>query len=211
MPWIATPSPGPTTRTTLYDGSSFRAPMVKDSEWWAAPTEPISYDPDRAKAFIADYGQPVEFTLLVLAGNQVIEDINRASARRTKPGQGPDRDRADLGSYVGRVIGGDFDAAGWIGGSFGDPDSMTFTVLQTGSYPTTASSVTRTWTPPEAARSEADNAKRHELYDQIQQMFREKVPFLVGAHGSIYLLAHDNVGGYGSSVYFPTRTAGFTG
>ncbi|MEZ5259131.1 MAG: ABC transporter substrate-binding protein [Ilumatobacteraceae bacterium] len=195
-----------------YDVSSF-SPMVKDSEWWVAPTEPISYDPDRAKALIADYGQPVEFTL--------VGPRRQPGDRGHQPGIGEYWNDAgvkaqieivpDLGSYVGRVIGGDFDAAGWIGGSFGDPDSMTFTVMHSTGSTNYGKFSDRTWTPPSkrpGPRPTTPSATSSTT--RSSRCSGRRFPSSSGPTARSICSPTTTWAATGAA-YFPTRTAGFTG
>lgn len=202
--------------TSAYQGQGYAdfswSPFVKDTPWWSPPAEPISFDADGARALLEEYGQPVEFTYLVLAGNQMTEDSSRATVEYWNE-LGVDAQIEivpDLNTYVGRVIGGDFDAAGWIGGSFGDPDAITYNLLHTGGTSNYGGFSSAAMDAAlEAGRIEDDPAARAEIYAEVQDLFRTEVPYLLASHGSIYVIAGDDVTGLGDSVFFPTRTAAF--
>ena len=108
--------------TSAYQGQSAAdyswSPFVKDADWWVAPETPLTFDQDATRALLDEYGQPVSFTYLVLAGNQTTEDVSRATVEYYNEA-GIDAEIEivpDLTTYVTRVITGDFDMAGWIGG-----------------------------------------------------------------------------------------------
>ena len=61
----------------------------------------------------------------------------------------------------------------------------------------------------EAGRVETDPAAQ-EIYAEVQQLFRTEVPFLVASHGSLYVIANEDVTGLGGTLAFPARTAAFT-
>lgn len=203
--------------TSAYQGQSYAdyswSPFVKDADWWVAPETPLTFDQDATRALLDEYGQPVSFTYLVLAGNQTTEDVSRATVEYYNEA-GIDAEIEivpDLTTYVTRVITGDFDMAGWIGGSFGDPDAITYNLLHSAgrsNYGKFASAEMDALL--EAGRVETDPAAREEIYAEVQQLFRTEVPFLVASHGSLYVIANEDVTGLGGTLAFPARTAAFT-
>jgi len=203
--------------TSAYQGQGYAdyawSPFVKGSTWWTAPKEPLKYDKTKAAALLADYGKPVEFTLLVLAGNQMVEDSTRATVEYwTELGMKVNVEIVpDLSTYVTRTIAGDFQAVGWIYGSFGDPDGVVYNSLHSGGSSNYGKySNPQVDTLVEQGRTEEDDTKRHAIYDQVQELFRNDVPYLQASHGSIFVIANDNVTGLGDSIFFPSRNVAFT-
>jgi ABC-type transport system substrate-binding protein len=194
-----------------YADASF-SPMVKDSEWWVAPETQPKFDPDGAKALLAEYGKPVKFTYLLLKGSQITEDQTRATIDYWKK-IGADVDLQiipDLGTYVASALAGDYDAMTWIGGSVGDPDTILYNMFHTGG----ATNYTKYSNPEvdkllDENRGSTDEAKRHEGYDRIQQILRQDEPVQIQSHGSLYVIASDKLTGFESSYFFPSRSVAF--
>ncbi len=202
---------------SAYQGQGYAdfswSPFVKDTEWWAAPETPIAFDPDASGALLDDYGQPVEFTYLLLAGNQTTEDVSRATVEYYNEA-GIDVEIeiiADLTTYVTKVITrrlrhgrvdrrivrrprrGDLQPA-----ALDRPEQLR-QVLQ----PRDGRLARRR---PHRDRSGGPEA----VYDDVQELFRAEVPYLMASHGSLYVIANDNVTGLGGTLALPARTAGFT-
>jgi peptide/nickel transport system substrate-binding protein len=199
--------------TSAYQGQGYGdasfSPFVKDSEWWAAPAAPVAFDPDAARALLDDYGQPVSFTLKLLAGSQEVEDSIAATIEYWRE-LGCDVELeivADLASYVTDVVLGNYDAVGWLGTSAGDPDSVVYNQFHTGGasnyekYSNAAVDAAL-----DTGRQSKDAAERLAAYTTVQQELRNDVPSLITSHGQIYIVASADVGGIVESYFFPSRT-----
>lgn len=100
---------------------------------------------------------------------------------------------------------------GWIGGSFGDPDFLLYNLLHTNGASNYGSfSNAEMDAALEEGRHSDDPAVRRAAYDRVQQLFRSEVPYIIGYHGSLYVIAGDEIGGLGNTVFFPSRFVGFT-
>ena len=185
------------------------SPFYKKSEWWVAPTTAAKYDPEGATALIKDYGKPVKITFKLLAGSQEIEDSVRATIGYWKDA-GIDCELVlipDLGTYIGDVLSGNYDALGFIGTSSGDPDAVTYNLFHTGgsgnygkySNPTVDAAL-------ETGRHSQDLAERKAAYATVQQELRKDIPVLFSSHGSIFIVAKPELKGIGESFFFPART-----
>ena len=199
--------------TKAYGGQNYAdyssSPFIKDSEWWAPPAEAPRYDVAKAKQLIADYGKPVKFTLLALKGSQELEDATRATIEYWKQA-GMDvqlQILADLSTYVTDVITGAYDAVGWIGGSIGDPDTITYALFHSG-----GSSNYMKYSNPavdaalDEARGSSDPAQRKKDYADVQQILRQDEPALITSHGRIYIVASKKLTGLDPDFFFPSRT-----
>ena len=196
-----------------YADASF-SPFVKDTEWWAAPAEPSSFDPDGARALLAEYGQPVGFTFKVLGGNQELEDYMRAIVEYWND-IGVDAELQlipDIGTYVTDIITGNYDMIAAVGGSTGDPDLLTYNLFHTGGATNYGG-----YTSPEmdAALEQGRHAdvdeERHAAYDTVQQIIRDDLPILFMWHGSLYHIGSPDVSGLDANFFFPVRTIAVAG
>jgi ABC-type transport system substrate-binding protein len=190
------------------------SPFVKDSLWWVAPTEPEKYDPDKAKALLDDYGQPVSFTLMLLKGSQDIEDSVRATIEYWND-LGMDVKLQivnDLATYVTAAVVHQFDAIGWVAGSTGDPDSVLYNAFHTGAaYNFMSYSNPDVDAALDAGRATPDEPTRRTAYDKVQQQLRIDQPVLITSHGQIYIVASDRLAFSAPSFFFPARTVTVTG
>ncbi len=199
--------------TEAYQGQGFAdasfSPFSKDSEWWAAPESIPTFDPDGARALLADYGQPVEITYKLLAGNQEIEDFVRASLGYWEE-VGVQVELIivpDLGTYIGDLLSGNYDVLGFLGGSTGDPDAVTYNLFHTnGSLNYGRYSNPQVDAALETGRRSQDDAERKAAYAAVQQQLRADLPVLITSHGSLYVIAKPGIGGLTASYFFPSRT-----
>jgi peptide/nickel transport system substrate-binding protein len=199
--------------TSAYQGQSYAdasySPFFTDSEWWVPPATPGSFDPEAAKALLADYGKPVKFTFKLLIGSQEVEDGVRATIDYWKE-VGVDAELQmvpDLGTYVGDVVSGNYDAVGWIAGSSGDPDSVLYNLLHTGG----ASNYGKYSNPKmdellDRGRSSNDEAERKQIYADVQAIFREDEPIAISSHGQIFIVSSPDITGLDPDYFFPSRT-----
>jgi peptide/nickel transport system substrate-binding protein len=199
--------------SAAYQGQSFAeasySPFFTDSEWWVPPTTPGSYDPEAAKALLADYGKPVKFTFKLLVGSQEIEDAVRATIDYWKEiGIEAELQMVpDLGTYVADVVTGNYDAVGWIAGSTGDPDTVLYNLLHSGG----ASNYGKYSNPAmdellDRGRSSNDDAERKQIYADVQALFREDEPISISSHGQIFIVSSPDITGLDPDYFFPSRT-----
>jgi peptide/nickel transport system substrate-binding protein len=184
-------------------------PFPRDSEWWVEPETELRYDPDEATRLLADYGQPVQLVLKLLAGSQEIEDSVRATIGYWND-LGMDVELQlvpDLGTYITDVLTGNYDLLGFIGGSTGDPDTVVYNLLHTGgalnygkySNPEMDAAL-------EAGRRSNVPAERAEAYATVQQLVRRDLPLFFTSHGQIYIVASEKVAPLEPSFFFPSST-----
>jgi peptide/nickel transport system substrate-binding protein len=197
----------------LYSEASF-SPLWTTSPYWVEPDPRPTYDPDGAKALIADYGQPVKITYKLLVGSQEIEDAVRASLEYWSDA-GIDVTLEiipDLGTYIGALLSGDYDVLGFIGSSSGDPDTVFYNLLHSG-----GSGNYGKYSNPEMdaalelGRQSNDDAERKEAYATVQRIFREDLPISVSSHGQIYIITSPRVAPVEDSFFFPSRSIRLAG
>ena len=189
------------------------SPFVKDSEWWVAPETQPSFDPDGARALLAEYGQPVSLTFKLLGGNQELEDYMRAIVEYWND-IGVDAELQlipDIGTYVTDIITGNYDVIGAVGLSVGDPDLLTYNLFHTGGSTNYGqySSAEMDAALEDGRHSNVD-ADRHAAYDTVQQIVRQDLPILFMWHGSLYHIGHPNLIGLEPTAFFPVRTIALT-
>ena len=192
----------------LYADASF-SPLFTNSPYWVPPDTRPSFDPDAARALLADYGQPVKFTFKLLLGSQEIEDAVRASVEYwNEVGMEVELEIVpDLGTYIQDVLTGNFDVLGFIGGSSGDPDTVFYNLFHTGG----ANNYGKYSNPDmdaalETGRRSNDDAERKEAYATVQRIFREDLPISISSHGQIYIVTSATVAPVDSAFFFPSAT-----
>src|SRR5204863_9130377 len=155
-----------------------------------------SFDPEAAKALLADYGQPVKFTFKLLKGSQEIEDSQRAIVEYWND-LGADVSLeivADLTTYVTAAITGNYQAIGVVAGSLGDPDSVLYEYFHTGgSYNFMKYSSPVVDEALDDGRHTDDAATRQAAYATVQQELRKDQPGLIESHGQIYIVATNDL------------------
>ncbi len=196
-----------------YQGQGFAdasfSPFFKESEWWVAPETTPKFDPEGAKALLAEYGEPIDITFKLLAGTQEFEDAVRATLGYWEE-VGIKAELIlvpDLGTYIGDVLSGNYDILGFIGTSSGDPDFVTYNLFHTGgsgnyggySNPTVDAAL-------DVGRQSNDDAERKAAYATVQQELRRDLPVQISSHGQIYIIAKPEVQGVTESYFFPSRT-----
>jgi peptide/nickel transport system substrate-binding protein len=191
-----------------YADASF-SPLWTTSPYWVEPETRPTYDPEGAKALIADYGPPVQLTFKLLVGSQEIEDAVRASLEYWGDA-GIDVTLEiipDLGTYIGDLITGNYDVLGFIGGSSGDPDTVLYNLLHSG-----GSGNYGKYSNPEMdaalqlGRQSNDDAERKEAYATVQRIFREDLPINISSHGQIFIVTSPEVAPVEASFFFPSRS-----
>ena len=196
-----------------YQGQGFAdssfSPLFTNSPYWVPPDVQPSFDPDGAKALIADYGQPVKFTFKLLLGSQEIEDAVRASIEYWNDA-GMDVELQivpDLGTYITDVLTGNYDMLGFVGSSSGDPDTVFYNLLHTGGASNYGKySNLEMDAALELGRQSNDDAERKQAYATVQQLFRADLPIAVSSHGQIYIVASADVAPVEPAFFFPSST-----
>ena len=193
-----------------YDTES-GTPISMTSRWYSAPATANKFDPEGAKALLADYGKPVKFTIELLQGSQSTVDALAAIVDYWKQVgiEATVKMVPDLTTYVVSVITGAYDAVAWLAGEGSDPDSSLYAMLHTGG-PSNYS----VFSNPDMdaaldeGRSAPDEATRMAAYAKAQDLFHSQMPYIVLTHGQVRILATKDVTGLTQAAFFPSRTAG---
>jgi peptide/nickel transport system substrate-binding protein len=184
-------------------------PFPKDNKWWLAPDQEPKFDPEGAKALLAEYGKPVSFTYSVIGTPQSVVDQLKATVQMWQD-VGIDAKLQvvpDVVQLVTNVVLGNYDMASWAGAVTFDPDPMTYNFFHTG-----ASRNYQKSSDPEMdaaldqGRTSNDPAVRKQAYDTFQKRFRETMPILISSFGRIYIAGNKNLTGLDPIAFFPSRT-----
>ncbi|HEY8531659.1 MAG TPA: ABC transporter substrate-binding protein [Limnochorda sp.] len=167
----------------LYQGEAVLAvgPFSPVTPYVNEALEPIPYDPQKAKALLAEAGWKPNQTLeiLVPTGN-VLRERTGAIILSNLHAVGVQAriQRLDFPSLLARVFADDYDLAlaGWTD-TF-DPDHVSSTFQTGGQYNLANFSDPEVDALIEAAGAERDPAKRKVLYDELQVVLQEKVPVI---------------------------------
>jgi len=198
---------------SAYQGQGYAdasySPLLRTSEFWLPVEGTPTYDPERAKQLLKEYGKPVKFTFRLLKGSQLIEDAVRATIEFWNDlGMDVTLELSnDLSSYVVATVTGGYDAVGWLGGSLGDPDSVfynTFHSTGAGNYMRYSNQAVDA--ALDEARSNPDPAARKAAYEVVQAELRKDQPVLISSHGQIYIVASAKVAGLDPVFFFPSRS-----
>lgn len=165
----------------LYQGEAVLAvgPFSPVTPYVHEELEPIPYDPQKAKALLAEAGWKPGQTLelLVPTGNVQRERTGTIiQANLQAVGVQARIQRLDFPSLLARVFADDFDLAlvGWTD-TF-DPDHVSSTFQTGGQYNLGNFSDPEVDQLIEEAGAERDPARRKILYDQLQVVLQEKAP-----------------------------------
>lgn len=173
---------------SVYEGYGVRATCPMSSQVWGANKDlkPYTYDPEKAKALLAEAGYPdglPEKILLVTNDNrQRIDTFEIMKNQLAEVGIEAEitvRDMATLASFVP----GDYELfiAGW-GTTTGDPEMGLYQTFNSDSG--TANSARIQFRDPEVnalleqGRAEADNDARYDIYQKAQELIWDACPWI---------------------------------
>lgn len=161
-------------------------PIVEDSPWYDKElAQGWNYDPERSKALLAQAGYPNGFETTLLAAAQYAMHKDTAEVVQqhlAAVGVQSDLRLTDWATRVSRGTSGQYDIA-ILGGSASnnDPDGLS-ALLDTSGGPTLGTSfglkAPRTNAAFARGRAEFDQAKRVEIYKEMQRAALEEVPMV---------------------------------
>lgn len=172
------------------------------------------YDPAKAKELLAEAGYPDGFSTTLWAmpvsrpynpnGKKVAEIMQ---ANLADVGIDAAITSYDWGTYLDKTDMGEHDMAllGWTGDN-GDPDNFLWVLLSAPAAVKPAGNIAF-WKNEEftsmikEAKETADQAKRTELYEKAQVIFKEEAPWVTIAHSLVVEPMKENVMGF---VLYPT-------
>ncbi len=170
--------------------------------------EPYPYDPEKAKALLAEAGvESLETDIWYMPVQRPYNpDAKKIAelvqADLAKLGITAELKTFEWGEYRKRLQAGEHQMGqlGWTGDN-GDPDNFMGVLLSCGSAREGGQNVAK-WCNEEftklldEARQTADQAKRTELYMQAQVIFHEEAPWFPIAHSVVYMPMSTKVSGY---------------
>jgi peptide/nickel transport system substrate-binding protein len=190
----------------------------KDSPWYAAPAQPLRYDPDEARrlvaAYEADTGQRLSFTYRTVASSQTLSDSGRALVKAWQD-VGMDataKPEPDTNTLVLSMVFRQYQAAGLVAVYAFDPDTTVYDLYHSGrTLNLSGYSSAEMDALLETGRTSSDAAVRKDTYDKVQQLARADVPLIHLSFGTIFVIAERKVTGVEPSGYFPAKTVGLAG
>lgn len=176
--------------------------------------EAYPYDPEKAKALLAEAGYADGFTTELWAmpvarpynpNARKIAEIMQAQL--AKVGVEAEIVSYEWGTYLDKTDSGEHQAAmlGWTGDN-GDPDNFLWVLLSEPAATPPAGNIAF-WKNAEftdlirEAKETADQAVRTELYREAQEVFHEEAPWVTIAHSVVTVPAKDSVQDF---VLYPT-------
>lgn len=198
------------TFATLGAGS----PFPRTSRWFLPPDVEPTYDPEGAKALLAEYAQPVSFTYKSFATPQnVVDGIKANIDYWQKVGIDVKLEIVpDATQLVTDIVLGNYDLASWAHPVSDEPDAMLYEYYHSGG----ARNYGRYSNPAldavlEKGRSSNDPAERKAAYDEAQRIIRQDTPVLLSSFGSIYVAGRKDLTGMKTIGFFPSRSIGVQG
>ncbi len=183
---------------TLYNGlwKPAKDPYGPGSWIKCANTRLPTYDPEKAKSLLRDYGKPVAFRLTVTATprgraiGQIFQEFWRAV------GINAELNQVDQTTLVTKAFTREFDITPWRIIDLADPDPQMYANFKTGS-PVNLSG----YSDPEVdkllddARASGDPTKRSEMYCTIAQRINEQVQWFWTLENNYFALAKPELKG----------------
>ncbi|TKC78197.1 ABC transporter substrate-binding protein [Trinickia terrae] len=203
---------------SVYQGAGQAAtnPMPPTQWSYDKSLRDAPYDPDKAKALLAQAGFPDGFdiTLWAMPVQRPYNPNARLMAEMIQADWAKVGVRAKIttyewGEYIKRGHAGEHDAMliGWTGDN-GDPDNWLGVLL--GCDAVNGSNFAKWCYKPfeeliQKGRTTTDIAERTKYYTQAQQLFKQQVPFTPIAHSTVYQPLRKNVTGFKIDPFGPTQ------
>jgi len=185
---------------------------------WNGEIEDYSYDPDAARAMLAEAGYPDGFSTNIWA--MPVQRPYNPNARRmaeliqedwAQIGVEAEIVSYEWGEYLQRSRDGEHDTVllGWNGDN-GDPDNFLNDLLGCDAAEVGNNRARWCYEPCESLiqeeRTISDQDERTDLYEQAQVVFKEEAPWLTVAHSVVFVPMRSEVEGY---IIDPLGSFGF--
>jgi dipeptide transport system substrate-binding protein len=181
--------------------------------------EDYSYDPEKAKALLAEAGLPDGFSTDIWA--MPVQRPYNPDAKRMAEliqadwaaiGVKAEIVTYEWGEYLRRSNDGEHQTVllGWTGDN-GDPDNFLYVLLSCAAAEAGANRARWCYEPFDnlliEAKRTTDVARRTELYEEAQVIFKEQAPWLTVAHSVVFMPMRDEVQNYkidpfGSHIFY---------
>ncbi|MDP9375865.1 MAG: ABC transporter substrate-binding protein [Chloroflexota bacterium] len=190
-------------RDSLYGlGKKGVGPIAPGNAFYDKGLQPIPYDPDRAKALIRQAGPPPgEIAFMVNKGNVLREDfLTYTQAQLEQLGIRVRAEVIEFATLIDRRTKGEFEVNGVIGGALVDPNDLAL------SFATGASANYNGYSNPRLddlfvqARRELDAEKARPIYNQIQAILMEDLPYFFAWYRPFLHVAKKRFTGYVDSA-----------
>ncbi|MBB6734126.1 ABC transporter substrate-binding protein [Cohnella zeiphila] len=170
-------------------------------EGYSENTAQYAYDPDKAKELLAKAGYPNGFTIKQdgSSASGVTEQMQLEQEYLKAVGINLEFDLVDTPTYNQKRNDGDFEVSGRLLPAV-NPDTILFSYLHPDNIAPKGMNGARYDNPEltktlEAARAETDPDKRSQLYEKVQQIVMDDLPYLPTYNSNVYWPSKPNVDG----------------
>ena len=157
--------------------------VATDSDYYVEQDEAPTFDADKAKELLAEYGKPVSVTLECIATPEANQVLQLVKQMWEQVGVKVQLISTEQGQFVNKIYGSkDYITACFRSNHFADPDQL-YTSLYTGSAANLLNySNPRMDEALDAGRSTADVAERKEAYAIVQEETAKTIPSIALAY-----------------------------
>ena len=157
--------------------------FATDSDYYVKQDAAPTYDPEKAKALLEEYGKPVSVTLECIATPEANQVLQLVKQMWEQAGAKVQLISTEQGQFVNKIYGTkDYVTACFRSNHFADPDQI-YTSFKTGSAANLLNYANADLDAAlEAGRSTADVAERKEAYAKAQEIMAETIPSIALAY-----------------------------
>ena len=187
------------------------SPVPEAFNWaYNKALKPYPYDPEKAKALLAEAGYPNGFTtnfLVTEGGSGMLDPVAMGTAIQADlaaVGVTANIQTYEWNTYLDTVNPGLEGKAGMAEMAWmtSDPDTLPFLTLRSEAFPDKGGFNSGYYSNPEVdkllaqARSSADQAERAELYKQVSQLVHDDAPWVFVANAKANAVARATIGNF---------------